>query len=421
MSPRPEANPALRTFPLRLFGARKARAVLDEHPFDRRDFEPALNTRLLVLQSTPFCNIDCDYCYLPNRHNPARMSVLTARLAARRLAEDDLVGPSLTVIWHAGEPLTAPPAFYEEAFAAIADELGSGCEISHSIQTNATLIDDRWCELFRRHGVRVGVSVDGPAFVHDRHRTTRDGKGTHRRLLRGVAKLRQHGIAHHAIAVVTADSLAHADAIHAFFAEQGIHDVGFNFDEAEGVHSASSLEHREQEYAAFVERMLLHMQSSAGSYQVRELTNAFRLIRDGAPTYRWRGEVLPENGQTMPFAMISVAWNGDFSTFSPELLGQANVRFDNFRLGNVERESYLAAANNAPFRALWTAVVGGVDACRQACPYFGYCGGGSPANKLYENSDIASAETLYCRNMIKRPFDTVLSHLETTIAASTSR
>ena len=109
--------------------------------FDPTDFQPALQTRLLILQATPFCNIDCDYCYLPDRASTARMSVATARLAARRLREDGLLGDALSVVWHAGEPLAMPVSFYAEAIAAIEAEIGAHCQVTHSIQTNATLID----------------------------------------------------------------------------------------------------------------------------------------------------------------------------------------------------------------------------------------------------------------------------------------
>ena len=56
-------------------------------------------------------------------------------------------------------------------------------------------------------------------------------------------------------------------------------------------------------------------------------------------------------------------------------------------------------------------------ACEETCAYFNHCGGGAPANKLYENGDLASAETLYCRTMIKRPFDAVLRRLEADLAS----
>lgn len=111
--------------------------------FDPADFTPALKTRLLILQPTPFCNIDCDYCYLPDRDSHARMSLATMRHAAERLINDDLVGAQLTVVWHAGEPQTLPVHYYDAAITTLHEVLGAHCELSHSIQTNATLSTTR--------------------------------------------------------------------------------------------------------------------------------------------------------------------------------------------------------------------------------------------------------------------------------------
>ena len=383
------------------------------HPrFDPADFAPALQTRLLILQPTPFCNIACDYCYLPDRDSKARMSLATVRAAARRLRDDGLLGEQLTVVWHAGEPLAMPVAFYTEAFAAIADEIGARCEVSHAIQTNATLIDDAWCALFKAHGVRIGVSVDGPAELHDRYRRTRTGKGTFEAVLRGMARLRAHGIAFHAIAVVTAATFAHVDAFVDFFEQQGVHDLGCNFDEAEGLHLRSSLAGQEAAHAAFVEHLLERSIASEGRLRVREIDTALQLVKAPLPMWTWRGEAFPDNAQVLPFALVTVAHNGDFTTFSPELLGQPSATFGNFILGNVEREGFFEAARSPHLARLWQAIMNGTRACAQTCSHFGFCGGGAPANKLYENGDLASTETLYCRTMVKRPFDAVLRRLE---------
>lgn len=404
--------------PVRMFRPRRTH---DRAALDPQDFDPPLATRLLILQPTPFCNINCDYCYLPQRDDPARMDLDTVRLAARRLREDGLLGDTLTVVWHAGEPLLLPPAWYAAAFAEIAAELGSGCNIRHSIQTNATLIDEAWCRFFLDHQVQLGVSVDGPAEIHDRHRRTRSGKGSHAQVMRALAALRRHGVPHHAIAVVTADALAHADVIHDFFIAADIHQVGFNFDEAEGPHQRSSLGAAEDRHAAFVRRMLDHVLAAEGRWQVRELANAERLIRDGNPTWQWQGRRYPENGQILPFAMVTVARNGDFSTFSPELLGQSAADFDDFVLGNVHRHGYLAATRSDTFARLWAGILAGTEACRAGCAYFNYCGGGAPANKFYENGSLASAETLYCRTMFQRPFEAVLGSMERVVANSHAR
>jgi uncharacterized protein len=216
-----------------------------QKPFDWFDFNPPLSTRLLILQPTPFCNLDCDYCYLPNRDSRARMSLDTIRQIAQRLLDDGLLGQVLTVIWHAGEPLIMPRSYYEAAFSIIAETIGGVCQVSHSIQTNATLIDDEWCALFKKFQVRVGVSVDGPQQLNDQHRKTRQGKGSYELVLKGMETLRKNQIPFHVISVITADSLPFADELHDFFISQEIREVGFNFDEAEGPHAMSSLQGQE--------------------------------------------------------------------------------------------------------------------------------------------------------------------------------
>lgn len=382
------------------------------HRFDSADFSPALRTRLLILQPTPFCNIDCDYCYLPERDSTARMSLDTVRHAAKRLRDDGLAGPELTVVWHAGEPLAMPIAFYDEAVALLQEVFGPACEVSHSIQTNAMLIDDAWCALFKRHAMRIGVSVDGPAHLHDAHRRTRTGRGTHERVLRGMARLRAHGIAFHAIAVVTPATFAQADAFFDFFVAQSVTEVGCNYDEAEGPHAHSSLVGHEGAHAAFLARLLERSIDSGGGLRVRELAMALQLVSRPLPTWHGRGHDWPENAQTLPFALVTVAHNGDFSSFSPELLGQPSPEFSNFILGNVMTGSYLDSARGEVFTRLWDAVLRGTRECERTCAHYGFCGGGAPANKLYENGDLASGETLYCRTMLKRPFDTILARLE---------
>jgi len=274
--------------------------------------------------------------------------------------------------------------------------------------------------LFKRHDVRVGVSVDGPAALHDRHRRSRHGKGTHAQVLRALERLRVNGVPWHAIAVVTRETLADPDAFFDFFLQQGVHDVGCNFDEAEGDHAASSLAGQEAAHAAFLQRLFERSVASNGRVVVRELAAAWRLLAEPLPEYAFAGRRWPLNVQVMPFALLSVAWNGDFSTFSPELLGQPSAAFGDFVVGNVADGGYLRQADTPALQRLWRAIAEGVDACRRGCAHFAYCGGGAPANKLYENGSFASTETLYCRSMVKRPFDIVLQRLEQEQAATTA-
>lgn len=400
----------------------KAFAPVDAAPsFDPLAFFPPLRTQLLILQPTPFCNINCDYCYLPHRQDSSRMALTTVRMAARRLADDGLAGPQLTVVWHAGEPLVLPPTYYEDAFGEIVAALGPGCEVTHSFQTNGTLIDEAWCDLLRRHRARIGISIDGPADLHDRHRRTRRGEGTHARVVEGMARLRAHGIPFHVIAVITRDSLGRAQDLHDFFVAQGVIEVGMNFDEAEGNHAESSLAGCEDAHAAFLAESLVLSIRSNGRYRVRELAYALRLIAEPLPQRRFGATAWPENSQTVPFSLITVGWDGDFSTFSPELLGQPSSAFKDFVLGNVNEMGYFAATRSDVFARLWQGIQAGCQRCEAECAYFKYCGGGAPANKLYEHEMLDAGETLYCRAMVKRPFDAVLAGIEAGMGGGNGR
>src|SRR2546430_11443894 len=70
--------------------------------------------KLLVLQGTPFCNINCSYCYLPDRQSTGQMSVATVEAVIENLLRSDLLRGALLVNWHAGEPLVLPPEFYRQ-------------------------------------------------------------------------------------------------------------------------------------------------------------------------------------------------------------------------------------------------------------------------------------------------------------------
>ena len=68
-------------------------------------------TALVVLQPTPFCNIDCRYCYLPERSNRARMPTAVLRSAFAALFADGGCADDIEVLWHAGEPTSLPIAY----------------------------------------------------------------------------------------------------------------------------------------------------------------------------------------------------------------------------------------------------------------------------------------------------------------------
>jgi uncharacterized protein len=362
---------------------------------------------LLVLQPTPFCNLDCSYCYLPDRNSRKRMRPEVLHQVFARVFAGGLVEDPLTVVWHAGEPLVLPPRFYQEAFAIARQHDRGDAPFQHCIQTNATLLDQEWCDLIGAHQMLVGVSVDGPDFLHDRHRRTRGGRGTLREALRGIRLLHDHAIPFHVITVLTADSLDYPDELFEFYQKHGIGAVGFNVEEIEGPHAASSLsaDGVPLRFRRFPRRFFSLAAHADPPMWVRELDAALDLILRG-------GREIEQRQEATPLAIISVGCDGNFSTFSPELLGLPSARYGGFALGNVARDDFRAAAATPRFRAMAADVDAGVRRCRATCPYFLYCGGGAPANKYFENGSFDSTETLYCRLSHQAVFDVVLDGLE---------
>ena len=271
---------------------------------------------LLILQASPFCNLDCRYCYLPDRDDARRLPLdLLDRVMAQVMASG-LPGPELSIVWHAGEPMAVPRDWYEAAFATVtrhAAQAGS-TRVTHHFQTNAVLIDPAWCDIFRRHGVRVGVRVDGPAALHDAHRRSRDGRGTHARVMQGIAQLQAAGLPFQAIAVLPRDALGQADAVYDFFAGLGAQQVGFNVEEVEAAHRQSSLQasadlpDAEAPLRAFWARLLQRLQAEPGRLRVR-----VRELQAGLAALRHPGfGNLRGNAQNQPGRMLNLAFHGDW-------------------------------------------------------------------------------------------------------------
>jgi uncharacterized protein len=360
--------------------------------------------RLLVLQPTPFCNIDCSYCYLSNRGSAARMSLATLELVCRRVFESPFLGRELQVAWHGGEPLTVPLAWYEEATALIAARRPANLRLTHGFQTNGLLLNEDWARFFSRTGARVGLSIDGPADLHDANRRTRRGRGTHEGAMRAVRLLQDRGVAFHVITVLTDRTLDDPERLFDFYVRHGISEVGFNIEEIEGANTASSLAGgNEAKFRDFIKRFFALVWQARGVLKVREFESALGYLLSDEPV---------RDEQNEPFAIVSVSHDGAISTFSPELLGAHHPRFSGFAFGHIAAHGLADVAAGAPFRTVSREIRRGVDACRRDCRYFRWCGGGAAANKLFETGRFDTTETMHCRLTRQVVLDEVIAGME---------
>jgi uncharacterized protein len=368
--------------------------------------------RLLILQATPFCNLNCSYCYLPDKTIRRRMSLDVIEKTVERIAASGLIHKEFSVVWHAGEPLAAGKKFYQEADAAIRRKLPADVKFKHCLQTNGTLIDKEWCALFRDLPINVGVSVDGPAFINDKFRVDRRGKGSLSQIERGLQHLQEAGIVFHTISVVTKDAVQQADAIFQYLYRWRPDCMGFNVEEIEGVHASSSLQSvTESEFGQFMQRMHELSFAMGEPNLVREFRSAHAAIMGSV---RKIPRVPPMENN--PLSIINVDIEGNFSSFSPELLGMKHESFGDFILGNFLHNGIEELMQSPKFQRMTQEIQAGVRACQASCEYFHFCGGGAPSNKLFENGSFHSAETLHCRMTKKVVTDIVLSRMENMLA-----
>lgn len=387
--------------------------LIQEQESPRIDLSRFGPINLVVIQPTSFCNLNCDYCYLPDRQVKNRLSLDLIEPIIKSVLTSPFVGCDFTVLWHAGEPLAVPISFYDEATALIREAerkyKTQPLQIFQSIQTNATLINQAWCDCFRRNEIFVGVSIDGPAFLHDAHRQTYKGLGTHGATMRGISFLQKNEIPFNIISVLTVDSLDYPDEIFNFFMENGITDVGFNMEETEGVNQNSTLNQSgiEARYRAFIKRFWDLTVQSNGVFKLREFESMCTLAYTGCR--------LDHTDMNKPFVIVNFDHQGNFSTFDPELLSIKTKQYGDFFFGNVLQDDLLSIFESEKFQQIYQDMDRGVELCSQTCDYFGLCGGGAGSNKYWENGMFNSTETQACRYRIKAIADVVLEGLENSL------
>ena len=352
----------------------------------------------VVMQPTTLCNLDCAYCYLPLRAADRRMPVAVAAAVAAA-ANPWAAQHRFSVVWHGGEPLAAGREHFADLLAPF------DTAVEHHVQTNATLIDDAWCEFFAGHQIRVSVSVDGPPACNG-DRVTRGGRPAYDRILRGVETLRRHGIGFSALCVVSRPRPGLAAELYDYFLDLGCDVLGINIEEQEGVNTRAN-DYPAEVVAGFWAELVAAWRRDPRIH-VREVEWSLRYA--AAVLDAGQDDVLPRRLDPIP----TVGYDGSVVLLSPELAGFTDPRYGDFSSGNVlttPLPELLRAAAADPAATPWIAeFLRGVEACRATCPYFGFCGGAHAANRYFEHGRFDGTETNHCRNSKMRLLEGVLDH-----------
>ncbi len=181
---------------------------------------------LLIKPAGADCNLQCEYCFYRSRGAlyPAtarhRMSdEVLQRLVAGYMATDQ---PQYVFNWQGGEPTLLGVEFFRRVTELQMRYGKPGAVVANGLQTNATLLDDEFAEHLARYRFLVGVSIDGPAEIHDRYRVGPGGRGSHQQVLRGIECLRRNHVDFNALVLVTSANVGRAKEVYHYLCDLGI-------------------------------------------------------------------------------------------------------------------------------------------------------------------------------------------------------
>lgn len=363
-----------------------------------------------MIQPTPYCNINCTYCYLSSERRNTK-EVMTDEVLIKiceRIFQSELIQQTnqVTFLWHAGEPLSLPIKFYENAIRIINENNLTNAKVYHSVLTNGITLNDEWCNFFKLNDFEVGISVDGPEFIHNVNRKTRTGAGTFNLVQRALNTLKSNNIPPYALSTIHSETLNYPKELFEFYQENNIKRIGFNFEEIIGYNTKSSLEQNLalEKCREFIE-IFYELYDKDCTLYVREFDNLRYILTKGVDFDNYPLDTIT------PLSIITIDNKGNFSTFAPELADMKSEKYVDFEFGNVFDNAFEDILMSPKFANVFNDIKAGNLLCKETCEYYKVCGANLPAHKLTENKTFISTETLNCKLSVKLMSDIILDDI----------
>ena len=345
------------------------------------------------------CNIDCSYCYwfrdAAVYDKPKLMSADVLHRLLQRI-EEHVAQHSLIdfpIILHGGEPLLwGIENFHRIAEACQAITSRTGCEIPIAVTTNGVLIDEEWLNCFEARNISVAISLDGPAHIHDVHRRTFQGTGTHAAVERAARMLVSRDICVSALAVCNP---AYPPAQYVeFFAECGIANYDIMIPDA-------TVDEKPPSIASFYNALFdlwLEANRNRPAVNIRIIADMIAaLLGNNSPT---------EGVGHKPIELCTVMTDG--SVEAHDVLRIAGDGFTNTRF-NIFDHAIDEVRNEPRWKAARNASIDLCDTCRQ-CKFMNACGGGYLPHRFSKKNGYDNP-SVYCGDLYSM-FENMQSVLE---------
>ncbi len=185
---------------------------------------------LLIKPTGSDCNVDCEYCFYKCRapevgQGRQRMS----EQVLEKLVKDymQLRFALAGFAWQGGEPTLMGLDFYKKAVELQKQYGIAGQEVGNSLQTNAILLNEKWCRFLHENNFLVGISIDGPKEFHDHYRLDHSGAGTFERVMRAIENCKQYQVEFNTLTLINAKNVAHPEQVFDFLTDLGVRFLQF--------------------------------------------------------------------------------------------------------------------------------------------------------------------------------------------------
>lgn len=170
----------------------------------RTTFRGDIPFHMVIKPVGPACNLACRYCYYPqgNEQKLKMSDALLEKFIFQYIKGQPYGCREVNFLWQGGEPLLAGIGFYKKVLNLQKKYAPEGAIISNSLQTNGTLINDTWCDFFKKNNFLIGISLDGDKKIQDAHRPDRHNKSSYDNTVNGIKLLRNHNIDFNLLMVV---------------------------------------------------------------------------------------------------------------------------------------------------------------------------------------------------------------------------
>ncbi|HUU42790.1 MAG TPA: SPASM domain-containing protein, partial [Planctomycetota bacterium] len=271
--------------------------------------------------------------------------------------------------------------FFERIVAAQQQFGKTGQVVGNALQTNATLIDERWAKFLAKYRWLVGVSLDGPREVHNVYRRKAGGGETFHLVLRGLRTMQQAGVAVNALCLVSQANVRRGPQVYKFLRDQKFDFLQFipciETDPDTGKLADYAI--TGSEFGDFLCDVFdVWKVASVGKVSVRYFDAVRRFLIDG-------GCDLCVMGKSCD-AYLLVEFNGDVYPCD-------FFMYDEWRLGNL-METPLAEIGETPLRRKFAAMKAAKLARCENCEWLAFCHGGCPKDRLGVGDPLVHATEL---------------------------